>query len=354
MLQVTTTVTEYWLALVTAVAGGTGRGCKCCVEKIHDAHDKLREDNIIKQEIEVLKSGRKGSWNWPSAIKAWSQLDDPRIVVHGDSVHVSVAMNDELVKKLRARVQVIMNDDAGTKADFVLSVAKSTSRYALAMEKMAASGAADLTRLLDVEDETIFSDGQLRNSADGQFTGLPRDPLLQKATELPTLLAQAKVAQAQLLYLVQVAWALQCSILDSGTKTEESAQRKGLSRYNSQWERIRDYARIGLVFENVESMLRAIQIIKSSGLARSLENRFRVPTSMGWRDITILVEVPVGLSTHIGEIQLMNRFYAEARKDCHAEYKKVRIHEGSEDLTDVSCKIGHSKRPRRMRAKGGA
>merc|ERR1712190_167800 len=74
-----------------------------------------------------------------------------------------------------------------------------------------------------------------------------------------------------------------------------------------------------------------------------VENRFATPTACGWRDITILVRVPLPKSGghHIAELQLSHKVLWIARADLHKYWKTIRsmmpnvCHVKPEDMTRV-------------------
>ena len=87
-----------------------------------------------------------------------------------------------------------------------------------------------------------------------------------------------------------------CSeIVDPGPKSRERVREKVEAKYKGRYERNRDYARLGLVFDTVEGLVRSVKAMLNSSLGNhgvqvvSIENRFLEPSALGWRDVSVLL-----------------------------------------------------------------
>merc|ERR1712151_310182 len=86
-----------------------------------------------------------------------------------------------------------------------------------------------------------------------------------------------------------------------------------------------------LIFDSVGHLLQGLATWLGLQYARDgcevvrIENRFREPTPLGWRDISLLLKVkcPNALH-HIMEIQLQLRGLMKVRNEAHDFYEKIR------------------------------
>lgn len=114
--------------------------------------------------------------------------------------------------------------------------------------------------------------------------------------------------------------------IKSRARIEAKASVKYAARYGDQrFRRVRDISRLALMYKSCASMFNAIKKCKEVLDVVFVENRMRVPTALGWRDITILVKEPLKSgSYHICEIQFQLEAFAEARKEAHKHYTALR------------------------------
>ena len=104
--------------------------------------------------------------------------------------------------------------------------------------------------------------------------------------------------------------------------------RYGAGRYD----RIRDAARLAVAFPDAAALVAAVASavahVDGGAGARvvEVENRFAEPTALGWRDVSLLVEIPIASprNVHVAEVQLQIQVYATARKQAHAFYRSLR------------------------------
>ena len=94
-------------------------------------------------------------------------------------------------------------------------------------------------------------------------------------------------------------------------------------------------ARLSLVFETFDGMEAMLEHMLSDdmfgGNVVRVENRYFNPTVLGWRDLQVLVRVPMerrsdagGAVHHICEIQLQHALLADARRAAHKHYDTIR------------------------------
>eukprot|EP00746_Dinoflagellata_sp_MGD_P105398 gnl/MRDRNA2_/MRDRNA2_43854_c0_seq1.p1 gnl/MRDRNA2_/MRDRNA2_43854_c0~~gnl/MRDRNA2_/MRDRNA2_43854_c0_seq1.p1 ORF type:complete len:915 (+),score=172.92 gnl/MRDRNA2_/MRDRNA2_43854_c0_seq1:123-2867(+) len=117
---------------------------------------------------------------------------------------------------------------------------------------------------------------------------------------------------------------------DPGIKAKARVEAKAAVKYavmyrDQKYRRVRDISRMALQFNSCASMLNAIKKCKEVFEVVMVENRMRVPTALGWRDVTILVKEPLKSgSYHICEIQFQLLSFAQARKEAHKHYTALR------------------------------
>ena len=114
------------------------------------------------------------------------------------------------------------------------------------------------------------------------------------------------------------------AIYNPGVKSTERILEKSQHKYNGDFRQVRDASRLALQFETCQGIVNAIEHLHKHFPIIEFENRFAIPTALGWRDISVLVQVNVGDRFHICEIQLHHIEYAEARKRAHKHYKTLR------------------------------
>ena len=112
---------------------------------------------------------------------------------------------------------------------------------------------------------------------------------------------------------------------DPHIKSKVRGMEKVHYKYNGNFCRLRDIARLALQFETAEKMVVACEQLSTKFEVLQLENRFQHPTPLGWRDISILakVDLPNG-SHHIVELQLHLLPFVAARMKAHEHYEKIR------------------------------
>ena len=127
---------------------------------------------------------------------------------------------------------------------------------------------------------------------------------------------------------------------DPGLKGRPRAEQKSQSKYKDasglvHYEKLRDLSRLSLVFETFDGMEAMLEHMLSDdmfgGNVVRVENRYFNPTVLGWRDLQVLVRVPLarksdagGVVHHICEIQLQHALLADARRAAHKHYDAIR------------------------------
>lgn len=120
-----------------------------------------------------------------------------------------------------------------------------------------------------------------------------------------------------------------CKVVCPGVKSEKRVREKANFKYkwagDDQYRRVRDYARLGFRIGSIPNLLQCIRALRDKFTVLQVENRFRTPTSMGWRDVSVLVMVDLPTrGQHIAEIQLQLETLAEVRETEHAAYEEIR------------------------------
>ena len=87
-------------------------------------------------------------------------------------------------------------------------------------------------------------------------------------------------------------------------------------------------------YDTCESLLAGLDKANEVFDTIEVDNRFMQGTALGWRDVQLLVKVPLpGGRHHIGEIQLQLKSYAVARQAAHKHFTALR------ELLPNVCKV---------------
>eukprot|EP00746_Dinoflagellata_sp_MGD_P168001 gnl/MRDRNA2_/MRDRNA2_99059_c0_seq1.p1 gnl/MRDRNA2_/MRDRNA2_99059_c0~~gnl/MRDRNA2_/MRDRNA2_99059_c0_seq1.p1 ORF type:complete len:817 (+),score=218.38 gnl/MRDRNA2_/MRDRNA2_99059_c0_seq1:81-2531(+) len=112
---------------------------------------------------------------------------------------------------------------------------------------------------------------------------------------------------------------------DPGVKSVSGVERKVHGKYNGDYSRLRDVSRLSVLFSTPEALLEALIKFEEAHPFVKLENRFHDPTSLGWMDVTVLIQLQVDSGHHISEVQMQLKDFAEARHEAHLLYEKIRV-----------------------------
>lgn len=120
---------------------------------------------------------------------------------------------------------------------------------------------------------------------------------------------------------------------DPGIKSKKRCVEKAAFKYKAQFgqqrfRRLRDIARISLQFRKCADLLAGVKALSQIFEVIEVDNRMKVPTALGWRDMAVLVRVPVPNTSptifHLAEIQLQLSSFAVARQQAHQYYRILR------------------------------
>lgn len=168
----------------------------------------------------------------------------------------------------------------------------------------------------------------------------PDDPLIEKALRSTRAHISLEDYKAGIRpnVLVKVDTSLCDAAFDPGIKNMQRVKEKAAYKYldsNGQpmYRRVRDISRLALLYDSPSRLRAAVKKIKKVFKVVEIENRFASPTALGWRDVTILVELLANGRRHIAELQLQLKVYALARTNAHKYYKILR-----EELPNA-CKV---------------
>mmetsp|Transcript_23185 Transcript_23185/g.51216 ORF Transcript_23185/g.51216 Transcript_23185/m.51216 type:complete len:586 (-) Transcript_23185:65-1822(-) len=283
-------------------------------------------------------------------------------IFHGSTVQLSVLSGAErdiavVLRSLREEMQ-----DEFPKYSFdvhVLSklkepLVKSHVGYEKAMDKIRQQESAAILDSIKNLDSEQVCEGVLR-----KLTGIPRgknaDELLHPQSDVGTLVAAATEAQDVLRNIFAETWHPMANhqsfhetetsdladyIMDPGIKSQQRMYEKVMTKYMKQYgsaayARCHDISRFSLQYDTCSRLLTGLKTLKRRFEVVKVENRFAEPTAMGWRDISVLLKVPLkDKSYHIAELQLTHRVLAKARATLHQYWKMLRS-----ILPDV-CKVG--------------
>jgi hypothetical protein len=111
---------------------------------------------------------------------------------------------------------------------------------------------------------------------------------------------------------------------DPGLKSAKRLKEKADVKYDGNYSLLKDVARFSMYYPDPASLFKGLQALRSSFKCVKIENRFRNPTVLGWRDVTVILEVTLnahewgpGGARHLVEVQLQLCGYADAREHAH-------------------------------------
>eukprot|EP00286_Rhodomonas_abbreviata_P019771 CAMPEP_0181310446 /NCGR_PEP_ID=MMETSP1101-20121128/12590_1 /TAXON_ID=46948 /ORGANISM="Rhodomonas abbreviata, Strain Caron Lab Isolate" /LENGTH=158 /DNA_ID=CAMNT_0023417075 /DNA_START=171 /DNA_END=644 /DNA_ORIENTATION=- len=120
-------------------------------------------------------------------------------------------------------------------------------------------------------------------------------------------------------------------------KRPERAVQKIVRSYNGDTSRLVDVSRENIVFENVEDLIRCLEVVDADPSAKvvRIKNRldfsYNAMLTSGYRDVVMNLRLTtdltrrLGIEEHVCELQLILRSYAELRSDeGHKRYVESR------------------------------
>ena len=116
---------------------------------------------------------------------------------------------------------------------------------------------------------------------------------------------------------------------DPGIKGGARLFSKARSKYRNDFAQMKDVARFSIYYGTPSALMEGLKKLRSGFTIVRIENRFRKPTVLGWRDVTILLEETLeGGEQHgkrfLVEVQLQLTGYAAVRQTAHHYYEIVR------------------------------
>ena len=111
-----------------------------------------------------------------------------------------------------------------------------------------------------------------------------------------------------------------------GVKGEERAKQKVENDYDDDASKLKDLARLTLLYSDCSRMADALDSLEEQGFkVLQLKNKFANPTPMGYRDLNLCLGVLLADSTHyVCEVQINHKLVAEAKHRAHKPYEIVR------------------------------
>jgi hypothetical protein len=106
---------------------------------------------------------------------------------------------------------------------------------------------------------------------------------------------------------------------DPGVKSGGRMRVVGDSKYGGNYALLKDVSRFALYYTDAHTLMHALRALDAAFKIVRVENRFRRPTVLGWRDVTLLIEETIvggeyDGARHLAEVQLQLSDYAAARK----------------------------------------
>jgi len=206
------------------------------------------------------------------------------------------------------------------------SIKKSHEIYGKAIELIQQNDYAHFTALMDYE---------------SKIKPLSDDAMQPTQLDIETMMFEAQAAQNLLKKKICYdKWPVRTSTrntvdwvheaYDPGLKKIDRILGKANTKYKKFGERaiqrVRDIARIALQYDNCEGIRRGLKQLQKHFKVVKIENRFKNPTPLGWRDVNCTVElyIPELEVKHYAEIQLHHIRMAQARIFAHQHYRHIR------------------------------
>jgi len=298
-------------------------------------------------------------------------------IFHGSTIQLGVLSGAErdvalVLRGLRRELQEAFPTyefDVDVLSKLREPLVKSHLGYEKAMDKIRyQESAAILESVKNLDSEHIYEGYLQKLSAIPH--GVRGDEILHPQSDVLTLMDAAEEAQEILrgIFAARSAWhavenhpdfqeatvsTFADYILDPGVKSQRRVYEKVMTKYIKQYgsaayARCHDIARFSMQFHTCSRLLMGLKKLKRHFEVVKVENRFAEPTALGWRDITILLKVPLESqpgSYHIAELQLTHRVLAKSRGTLHRHWKTLRsmlpdvCKVSQEDMHRVQCLI---------------
>jgi len=283
---------------------------------------------------------------------------------HGNVVELPFSIEVESLGQLAARVASAIRAeypyDVLPKLDNLLELVQNSERaYSQALRQAWARDGQAVQRLLEIESQELVEDeeGCWRLSASRR--GVKRSPR-QSAKTVDALIADAKLAQQQLrAALAPGNWVMEerrrnglqqgkgkgletgvlvcsdgkmlsdgpldlaCRAFDPGLKNRASVE-QAAHHLNGDCSKVLDVARVMLLFDEPGDLCAGINAFEKAFKCVKLENRFREPTTLGWMDVTLLLELPLPHGVHIAEVQMWLSDLNQVRESQEVEGQRSR------------------------------
>jgi len=175
------------------------------------------------------------------------------------------------------------------------------------------------------------------------FPQLDDDELQPHRSDMGTLLRNAAEVQRQMKLKIapNAVWPVKTATrntvpwvheaYDPGIKSRERIMDKAKFKYkrfgDARLGRVRDVARLALQYDTCQGLLEGLAALQKEFKVVMIDNRFKNPTPLGWRDISCIVKVDLAapnVDSHYAEIQLHHTMLAEARTRAHTYYATIR------------------------------
>jgi ppGpp synthetase/RelA/SpoT-type nucleotidyltranferase len=128
------------------------------------------------------------------------------------------------------------------------------------------------------------------------------DLVIQDTDNLQALMTRAPVAQQELVDLLHfISQSSHTKAVIPATKSYQRAAQKVQAKFNGDASQLTDVARASVVASDVKSLLASYQQLSQHTEIVQLKNRFAQPKMSGYRDLNVLVKLPV--SQMVVEVQ---------------------------------------------------
>lgn len=165
---------------------------------------------------------------------------------------------------------------------------------------------------------------RFKHSLSGLY-GIPTTyhTVVQPYNDFDVLYSKAHQAQHELETLCKSTSMLTSTqALFSGVKSYPRAKEKVTLELNGQAERITDLARATMIADDVPSLVEAYEALGKEATIVKVKNRFKAPAASGYRDLSVLVELPQ--TKIIAEVQFHLQAIAEVKSGPeHALYEQI-------------------------------
>ena len=199
----------------------------------------------------------------------------------------------------------------------------------LAMSSQGNAAPVKSTNDIDASKLLPFSQASFKSGYSKDLAGLysvnsfQSSHVKQPYSDFDLLYQQALIGQSELENITGlIALITGTKTLSSGIKSQGRALNKINSKLSGNSEQITDLARTSLVAKDVPALMAVFELIEQQTQVVRIKNRFKTPGASGYRDLSLLVQLPE--SKIIAEVQIhLQAFSVIKNGQEHENYEQI-------------------------------